>query len=103
MLWMLLSGGKLWNYTTGSYVESSPAVVNGIVYIGSDDGNAYALGGSPTSTPTPTFTASQSPAIPEFPNQALGITLFISLILSLVVVILELKKITWKIQRGQPS
>src|SRR5659263_318007 len=39
-----------WNYTTGQnlatpypYVESSPAVANGIVYVGSNDGNIYAL------------------------------------------------------------
>ena len=33
----------LWNYTTGGNIESSPAVVHGIVYIGSFDGNVYAL------------------------------------------------------------
>jgi len=39
-----MSIGKLtWNYTTGSYVVSSPAVVNGTVYVGSDDNNTYAL------------------------------------------------------------
>ena len=27
----------LWQYATGSKVDSSPAVVNGIVYVGSDD------------------------------------------------------------------
>ena len=32
-----------WNYTTGGYVESSPAVANGVVYVGSDDRNVYAL------------------------------------------------------------
>jgi len=32
-----------WSYTTGSYVDSSPAVVIGVVYIGSEDGNVYAL------------------------------------------------------------
>ena len=32
-----------WAYTTGNYVESSPAVVGGIVYVGSDDGKVYAL------------------------------------------------------------
>ena len=38
------SNGKLlWNYTTGSSIESSPAFANGIVYVGSDDGNVYAL------------------------------------------------------------
>jgi outer membrane protein assembly factor BamB len=39
----VLTPTLLWNYTTGFQVESSPAVVNGVVYIGSDDGNVYAL------------------------------------------------------------
>ena len=38
------SKGQLtWSFTTGSAVFSSPAVVNGVVYVGSDDGNIYAL------------------------------------------------------------
>jgi outer membrane protein assembly factor BamB len=37
------SGSKLWNYTIGDVRESSPAVVNGVVYIGSTSGNVYAL------------------------------------------------------------
>jgi outer membrane protein assembly factor BamB len=37
------TGTKLWNYTTGGYVFSSPAIANGVVYVGSDDGNVYAL------------------------------------------------------------
>jgi len=32
-----------WTFTTGNYIESSPAVVNGILYIGSNDGVLYAL------------------------------------------------------------
>ncbi len=32
-----------WNYWTGSYVTSSPAVVGGVVYVGSGDNNVYAL------------------------------------------------------------
>jgi outer membrane protein assembly factor BamB len=36
----------LWNHATGSYVESSPAVVGGIVFVGSDDGKVYALNAS---------------------------------------------------------
>ena len=32
-----------WSYTTGSTVYSSPAVVDGVVYIGSEDNNLYAL------------------------------------------------------------
>ena len=33
----------LWNYTTGSYVDSSPAVADGVVYVGSGNNNVYAL------------------------------------------------------------
>ncbi len=33
----------LWSYTTGSQVQSSPAISNGIVYVGSDDYKLYAL------------------------------------------------------------
>ncbi len=32
-----------WSYTTGGGVPSSPAVVNGVVYVGSQDDNLYAL------------------------------------------------------------
>lgn len=38
--------GKLrlkWTYSTGSRVYSSPAVANGVVYVGSEDRNVYAL------------------------------------------------------------
>lgn len=35
----------LWSYTTGGDgVYSSPAVANGVVYVGSGDGNLYAFG-----------------------------------------------------------
>lgn len=34
---------KKWAFQTKGYVESSPAVVDGIIYIGSDDGNVYAI------------------------------------------------------------
>ena len=43
MLWMLLLVARIWSFGTGSYVTSSPAVVNGVVYIGSEDNNVYAL------------------------------------------------------------
>ena len=33
----------LWKYTTGNGVFSSPAVANGVAYVGSDDFNVYAL------------------------------------------------------------
>ena len=39
--------GLKWSYTTGGDVASSPAVANGVVYVGSDDdNNVYALNAS---------------------------------------------------------
>jgi outer membrane protein assembly factor BamB len=35
--------GLNWSYETGGDVDSSPAVVNGVVYVGSEDGNVYAI------------------------------------------------------------
>ena len=37
------TGALLWSYTTGSAVESSPAVANGVVYVGSYDDKVYAF------------------------------------------------------------
>ena len=37
------TGVQVWNYTAGSYVFSSPAVVGGRVYVGSNDGRVYCL------------------------------------------------------------
>jgi hypothetical protein len=42
------SGRRLWQYDTGSSVQSSPAVDEGRVYIGDNDGTVYALTGDPT-------------------------------------------------------
>jgi outer membrane protein assembly factor BamB len=39
------TGLELWNLTTGHYIVASPYVYNGIVYITSEDGTLYALGG----------------------------------------------------------
>ena len=36
----------LWSYTTGDWVRSSPAVVDGKVYVGSDDKKVYCLNAS---------------------------------------------------------
>jgi outer membrane protein assembly factor BamB len=40
------TGVLLWSYATGAPVESSPAVANGVVYVGSGDYNLYALNAS---------------------------------------------------------
>jgi outer membrane protein assembly factor BamB len=37
------TGAPLWKYKTGKYVYSTPSVVNGKLYIRSDDGNVYAF------------------------------------------------------------
>jgi outer membrane protein assembly factor BamB len=37
------AGSLAWTFPTGGMVRSSPAVVDGVVYVGSDDDNVYAL------------------------------------------------------------
>jgi outer membrane protein assembly factor BamB len=39
-------GSQVWKFTTGNFIESSPAIANGVVYIGSFDDNIYALDGT---------------------------------------------------------
>jgi outer membrane protein assembly factor BamB len=41
-----LTNNILWKYQTGDFVDSSPAVVDGVVYVGSGDKNVYALNAS---------------------------------------------------------
>ena len=41
------TGNVVWSYTTGSYVNSSPAVANGVVYVSSEDYRVYAFGALP--------------------------------------------------------
>jgi len=35
--------GVKWKFNTGRAVDSSPAVADGAVYVGSDDGHIYAI------------------------------------------------------------
>jgi outer membrane protein assembly factor BamB len=37
------NGTKLWSVPTGGGIRSSPAIANGVIYIGSDDHKLYAL------------------------------------------------------------
>lgn len=37
------TGEELWRFETGGPVSSSPAVVDGVVYIGSTDNYVYAI------------------------------------------------------------
>ena len=41
-----ISNTEVRTFTTGDYVDSSPAVANGYVYVGSDDGKLYQLNAS---------------------------------------------------------
>jgi len=45
------NGFILWSYQTEGIIESSPAVVNGIIYFGSTDGTVYALGSVSSTSP----------------------------------------------------
>src|ERR1700694_3261353 len=38
-----IGGRKIWGFLTNNEVLSSPAVVGGVVYVGSEDDNVYAL------------------------------------------------------------
>ena len=69
------TGATIWKYTTGGPVFSSPAIANGVVFVGSNDGNVYAFGSavsqpSPSPTQTPSPTASQSPSSSPTPTQS---------------------------------
>jgi hypothetical protein len=75
----------MWSYKTGAAVWSSPAIVNGTLYVGSDDGYVYALGQSPNSS-TP------SPTIPEFPIQLESILFSLSLMTVLSIVVRKREK-----------
>jgi hypothetical protein len=39
------TGEKIWNFTTGDGIVSSPTISYGIIYFSSRDGNVYAVGG----------------------------------------------------------
>ncbi len=53
------TGALIWSFQTGGNTYSSPAVVNGVAYFGSYDGNVYAIGQKASST-----TSSSSTGLP---------------------------------------
>jgi outer membrane protein assembly factor BamB len=68
--------GVAWTATTGNGIDSSPAVANGVVYVGSYDGKlyAYAVGcASGGGTCTPLWTATTGGAIDSSPAVANGV------------------------------
>jgi hypothetical protein len=70
----------LWSATTGNIVFSSPAVANGVVYVGSNDHNLYAFdaagvtncSGTPT-TCTPLLAATTGGFVTSSPAVANGV------------------------------
>src|SRR5208337_4287794 len=60
------TNNTMWTYITGDLVDSSPAVIGGLVYVGSDDSNVYCLNaanGSQVWTYTTGDTVDSSPAV----------------------------------------
>jgi len=76
-----INGVKIWNYTTGSFIFSSPAVVNGVLYIGSLDNNVYALGASPNTASTPKITST-----------TIYVTIIIAAIVTSISIVFLIKK-----------
>ncbi len=61
--------GKLWSYQTGGMVASQPAVVNGVVYVGSWDGYEYALNAATGAVLWKTFLGTTTASPTCFPSQ----------------------------------
>ena len=63
------SGASLYSYTTGNTIYGAPTVLNGRIFVGSNDGNLYAFG-APNLVPSPTATATGTVVAP--PQYAQG-------------------------------
>jgi outer membrane protein assembly factor BamB len=51
IVWYKANMSQLWQYNIGKPIYSSPAVVNGRIYIGANDGNLYSFGNCSISNP----------------------------------------------------
>lgn len=84
------TGQQIWNYTTGDEITSSPAIADGVLFIGSFDNNVYALnisGGNPLipktnpnsnhSTTNPGPTKSGSLPLTVFCAMAIALTIIV--------------------------
>jgi outer membrane protein assembly factor BamB len=65
-----VSGQLLWSAATSSYVESSPAVANQVVYVGSYDFNVYAFNAA---TGQPIWSAATGNSVNSSPAVANGV------------------------------
>ena len=62
------TGAELWIYDTGTQINSAPAVVDGVVYIGSENYNVYALNATTGAEVWSFATGSQVTAMPAVAN-----------------------------------
>ena len=88
------TGAKLWNYTTGGGVDSSPAAVNGVVYVGSDDNNVYAIGNATAATSQATTPGNSTAATSQATTHGFEVVLvFVGFIfVGLVIVALAVRR-----------
>jgi len=72
----LADGSSLYSYQTGGFITSSPAIINGQVFIASSDGflYAYGVGGSNAAHPSSTITVPINNSSVANPNGSLTIT-----------------------------
>ncbi|HET8909808.1 MAG TPA: PQQ-binding-like beta-propeller repeat protein, partial [Ktedonobacterales bacterium] len=61
--------GKVWSFLTGGMIASQPAVVNGVVYVGSWDGYEYALDATTGAMLWKTFLGTTTASPTCFPSQ----------------------------------
>jgi outer membrane protein assembly factor BamB len=64
------NGDLIWSYKTEGAVQSSPAISDELLFVGSNDGNLYAIG---------------TPVIPEFPSWTPMVLLLITLTVALSI------------------
>ena len=73
-------GTERWRFEAGDEIYSSPTVADGTVYVGSDDGNLYAVGAasgrekSPSSDPARGGQAHSGPPVVEAPTEKVPAT-----------------------------
>jgi hypothetical protein len=72
------TGDAIWTYTNDGIYQSSPAVANGVLYIGSHSGSVYAVGELSTSPQA-------SPVV--FEIIGIGFAAFIVTVLSVVIIV----------------
>ncbi len=68
-----ISGRSLWRFTTGGPFRGAPAVADGAVYAGADDGNLYALNADPAAPLRVRWTFAAGAPVRSSPAMARGV------------------------------